>query len=218
MEGEGLRKFARGRKMLLVVEEKRSFVEQQILAALYNMPADQRPAVMGKAALDGSPLLPAVMELSPELVERALARVLPPFGIATQEPHQAEAPERPAGLLARAPTFCAGCPHNTSTRLPDGSFAMAGIGCHVMAMQNTPGTGLFSVMGGEGVAWTGLAPFTSLPHMFANMGDGTYQHSGFAGDPPIRRRQDAHHLQDPVQRRRRHDWRAAAEGRGAALR
>ena len=104
--------------------------------------------------------------------------MLPPFGIATQEPHQAEAPERPAGLLARAPTFCAGCPHNTSTRLPDGSFAMAGIGCHVMAMQNTPGTGLFSVMGGEGVAWTGLAPFTSLPHMFANMGDGTYQHSG----------------------------------------
>ena len=69
LEGEGLRKFARGRKMLLVVEEKRSFVEQQILAALYNMPADQRPAVMGKAALDGSPLLPAVMELSPELVD-----------------------------------------------------------------------------------------------------------------------------------------------------
>ena len=178
LETAGLRDFAHGRKVLLVVEEKRSFVEQQVRSALYNLPADQRPAVIGKVALDDAPLLPAVMELSPELVARALARVLPEFGIAAEAPHQAGAPDRPDGLLARAPTFCAGCPHNTSTQLPDGSFAMAGIGCHVMAMQNTPGTGLFSVMGGEGVAWTGLAPFTSLPHVFANMGDGTYQHSG----------------------------------------
>ncbi len=118
------------------------------------------------------------MELSPELVSRALGRVLPDFGIAARVPDSPAAPEREDGLLGRAPTFCAGCPHNTSTRLPEGSFAMAGIGCHVMAMQNTPGTGLFSVMGGEGVAWAGLAPFTTLPHVFANMGDGTYQHSG----------------------------------------
>ena len=137
-----------------------------------------RPAVVGKTGLDDAPLLPAVMELSPELVARVLARLLPGFGIAAAEPEELAAPERPDGLLGRAPTFCAGCPHNTSTRLPDGSFAMAGIGCHVMAMGNTPNTGLFSVMGGEGVAWTGLAPFTSLPHIFANMGDGTYQHSG----------------------------------------
>ena len=178
LETEGLKEFARGRRALLVVEEKRSFVEAQIRAAFYNLPADQRPAVFGKTGLDDSPLLPAVMELSPELVARALARILPAFGIEATAPELADAPERPDGLLARAPTFCAGCPHNTSTRLPDGSFAMAGIGCHVMAMQNTPGTGLFSVMGGEGVAWTGLAPFTSLPHVFANMGDGTYQHSG----------------------------------------
>ncbi len=178
LETERLRAFAHGRRALLVVEEKRSFVEAQIRSALYNLPADRRPAVLGKTGLDDSPLLPAVMELSPELLMRALSRVLPEFGIAATAPDMAEAPERPDGLLGRAPTFCAGCPHNTSTRLPDGSFAMAGIGCHVMAMQNTPGTGLFSVMGGEGVAWTGLAPFTSLPHMFANMGDGTYQHSG----------------------------------------
>jgi indolepyruvate ferredoxin oxidoreductase len=178
LETEGLRAFARGRKALLVVEEKRSFVEAQIRAALYNLPAGERPAVLGKTGLDDAPLLPAVMELSPELVARALARVLPQFGIEARAADIPEATERPDGLLARAPTFCAGCPHNTSTRLPNGSFAMAGIGCHVMAMQNTPGTKLFSVMGGEGVAWMGLSPFTTLPHVFANMGDGTYQHSG----------------------------------------
>ena len=178
LETEGLRAFARGRKLLIVVEEKRSFVEAQIRAALYNLPADARPAVIGKTGLDDAPLMPAIMELSPELVSRALARVLPQFGILAEAPVLPDAPERPDGLLSRIPTFCAGCPHNTSTQLPDGSFAMAGIGCHVMAMQNTPGTGLFSVMGGEGVAWTGLSPFTSLPHVFANMGDGTYQHSG----------------------------------------
>ena len=176
LETSGLRAFAAGKRLLLVVEEKRSFVEAQIRSALFNMAA--RPAVIGKTGLDDAPLLPAVMELSPELVAKALAQVLPPFGIDAAAPHALEAPERPDGLLSRAPTFCAGCPHNTSTRLPDGSFAMAGIGCHVMAMQNTPNTGLFSVMGGEGVAWTGLAPFTSMKHVFSNMGDGTYQHSG----------------------------------------
>ena len=176
LETSGLRAFAAGKRLLLVVEEKRSFVEAQIRSALFNM-AD-RPAVIGKTGLDDAPLLPAVMELSPELVAKALVHVLPQFGIEAAAPHALEAPERPDGLLSRAPTFCAGCPHNTSTRLPDGSFAMAGIGCHVMAMQNTPNTGLFSVMGGEGVAWTGLAPFTSMKHVFSNMGDGTYQHSG----------------------------------------
>ena len=178
LETTGLRAFAQGRRVLLVVEEKRSFVEAQIRSALYNLPADQRPAVVGKTGLDDAPLLPAVMELSPELLAKALARVLPAFGIEAAAPEDLAVLDRPDGLLSRAPTFCAGCPHNTSTRLPDGSFAMAGIGCHVMAMQNTPNTGLFSVMGGEGVAWTGLSSFTSLPHVFSNMGDGTYQHSG----------------------------------------
>ena len=179
LETEGLRAFATGRRMLLVVEEKRSFVEAQIRSALYNLQAGQRPDVLGKTAYDGSPLLPAAMELSPEILERVLARVLPGYGVEARAPEVAAVPERPdTGLLVRAPTFCAGCPHNTSTRLPDGSHAMAGIGCHVMAMQNTPNTGPFSVMGGEGVAWAGLSPFSSTKHVFANMGDGTYQHSG----------------------------------------
>ena len=178
LETEGLRTFARGRRALLVVEEKRSFVEAQIRAALYNLPADARPAVLGKTDTQDAPLLSALMELSPALVAQALARVLPQWGIAAPPPPTPEAPARSPLLLARKPTFCAGCPHATSTRLPAGAHAMAGIGCHVMAMEHTPGTGLFSVMGGEGAAWTGLAPFTTLPHMFANMGDGTFQHSG----------------------------------------
>ena len=178
LETEGLRRFAAGRRALLVVEEKRSFVEAQIRSALYNLPADQRPAVAGKTDIAGAPLLPAVMELSPELVAGALARFLPPFGIVVETPPAVRAAERSAGLLVRAPTFCAGCPHTTSTRLPQGSFAMAGIGCHIMALQNTPETRNFSHMGGEGVAWLGIAPFTATPHIFANMGDGTYQHSG----------------------------------------
>ncbi len=178
LETEGLRRFAAGRRALLVVEEKRSFVEAQIRSALYNLPSDARPAVAGKTDVAGAPLLPAVMELSPELVANALARFLPTFGISVETPPASRAADRPAGLITRAPTFCAGCPHATSTRLPQGSFAMAGIGCHVMALQNTPETRNFSHMGGEGVAWLGVAPFTATPHMFANMGDGTYQHSG----------------------------------------
>ena len=186
--------------MLLVVEEKRSFVEAQIRDTLYNLPADQRPAVLGKTGLDGAPLLAGGDGIVTR-TRRACARPgsCRPLGIEAQAPALPEALERPDGLLARAPTFCAGCPHNTSTRLPDGSFAMAGIGCHVMAMQNTPGTGLFSVMGGEGVAWTGLSLFSSMPHLFANMGDGTYQHSGLLAIRQALGREDPDYLQDPLQ-------------------
>ncbi len=177
LETEGLRAFAAGKRMLIVVEEKRSFVERQIRDALYNLPADARPGVIGKRDLDGAELLPAAGELSPELMMAALARVLPGFGVEVPAVDLPAAPVN-AGLIARAPMFCAGCPHNTSTKLPDGSFAMAGIGCHTMAVTTNDFTRTFSQMGGEGVPWVGLAPFTDLPHMFANMGDGTYQHSG----------------------------------------
>jgi len=176
LETEGMREFARGKRAILVVEEKRANVETQLRSALYDL-AD-RPSVEGKLALGGAPLLPATMELSPELVITALARVLRRCGVAFEEPAVTAAPARTPGLIARAPTFCAGCPHGTSTRLPDGSFGMAGIGCHTMALTTSEGTKTFSQMGGEGVPWVGLSPFTSTPHMFANMGDGTYQHSG----------------------------------------
>ena len=175
LETEGLRAFAHGKRALLVVEEKRSLVEMQVRDALYNQ-AD-RPAVMGKTATDGTRLLPEVMELSPELLMTALARVLPEHGIPVPA-FELPTPPRDPALLTRAPMFCAGCPHNTSTVLPEGSHAMAGIGCHTMAVSTNPDTRTFSQMGGEGVPWVGLAPFTATPHMFANMGDGTYQHSG----------------------------------------
>ena len=87
-------------------------------------------------------------------------------------------PERPPGLLRRIPAFCAGCPHGTSTRLPEGSFATAGIGCHFMALDDSDQTRTFTQMGGEGAPFVGMAPFTDTPHVFANMGDGTYTHSG----------------------------------------
>ena len=178
LETEQLAEFARGKRALLVVEEKRALVETQLRHALYNLPADARPPIAGKTDTAGAPLLPAVMELSPELLAPALARFLTAAGWAIDTPAALPALRRPEGLVARAPTFCAGCPHNTSTKLPDGSSAMAGIGCHIMALNTNAATHTFSQMGGEGIAWAGMESFTATPHMFANMGDGTYQHSG----------------------------------------
>ena len=175
LEADGLRAFAAGKRLLLVVEEKRSFVERQVREALYNLP--DRPAVIGKQDLAGADLLPAAGELSPELVMAALSAALPAFGVDIA-PFDLPALPADRDLIARAPMFCAGCPHNGSTKLPDGSYAMAGIGCHTMAVTTSDFTRTFSQMGGEGVPWVGLAPFTDLPHIFANMGDGTYQHSG----------------------------------------
>ncbi len=178
LETEGLRAFARGRRALLVIEEKRSFVEAQIRDALFNMPAAERPAVAGKTDVAGAPLLSALMELSPEAVAAALAQFLNAWGIDVPALPAVPHPERPEGLLARIPAFCAGCPHGTSTRLPDGSFATAGIGCHFMALDHSDSTRTFTHMGGEGVTFVGLQPFTEVPHVFANIGDGTYTHSG----------------------------------------
>lgn len=178
LETEGLRDFARGKRALLVIEEKRSFVEAQIRDALYHLPAAQRPDVAGKTDAAGAPLLSPLLEVSPESVGAALARFLTAYGLNIPEPPTYPHPERPAGLLRRIPAFCAGCPHATSTVLPEGSIATAGIGCHFMAQDRGPETRTFTHMGGEGVTWVGLAPFTDIPHLFANIGDGTYTHSG----------------------------------------
>jgi indolepyruvate ferredoxin oxidoreductase len=178
LETEGLKAFARGKRALLVVEEKRGFVESQIRDALYHLPADARPDVSGKTDPLGAPLLSALMELSPESVAGGMARFLGRAGLNLPAPPMPVAVERPDGLLRRAPAFCAGCPHATSTKLPDGSFASAGIGCHFMALDDGPQTRTFTHMGGEGVPFVGLATFTDVKHMFANLGDGTYMHSG----------------------------------------
>jgi indolepyruvate ferredoxin oxidoreductase len=178
LETEGLRAFARGKRALLVVEEKRSFVESQIRDALYNLPADQRPTVSGKTDPAGAPLLSELLELSPEIVAAGLSPFLRSAGLNVQDPPTVRLPQRPPGLLRRIPAFCAGCPHGTSTHLPDGSFATAGIGCHFMALDESDQTRTFTHMGGEGAPFVGMAPFTDTPHVFANMGDGTYTHSG----------------------------------------
>ena len=167
--------FVRGKRLVIVVEEKRSLVEMQLRDALYGWA--ERPVIVGKRDQVGAQLLAETLELTPEKVMVALGRVLPGFGVAVPEVAVVAAPDA-GGLLARAPMFCAGCPHNTSTVVPAGSHAMAGIGCHTMAVSTSDVTRTFSQMGGEGVPWVGLQHFSSLPHMFANMGDGTYTHSG----------------------------------------
>jgi len=183
LEADGIRDFARGKRAIIVVEEKRGFVETQVKEALYHLRADERPDVFGKTTPAGEKLLPAVMELSPEIVAGGMAKFLGQAGLNVQAPPPPLAAQRPDNLLRRIPAFCAGCPHGTSTQLPDGSFATAGIGCHFMAQDEGENTRTFTQMGGEGATWVGMAPFMDLPHMFANMGDGTYQHSGIL---PIR--------------------------------
>jgi indolepyruvate ferredoxin oxidoreductase len=116
--------------------------------------------------------------LSPEIVASGMTRFLAASGLNLPELPALPVVQRPASLLRRAPAFCAGCPHATSTQLPEGSFASAGIGCHFMALDDGEQTRTFTHMGGEGAPFVGLSSFTDVKHMFANIGDGTYQHSG----------------------------------------
>ena len=187
LETAGARRFAEGLEDVLVVEEKRGFIEDQLVRILYHLPADRRPSVAGKTDEAGAPLLPSAGELGPTLVAHAIVQRLGRLGAETASMRQRlarlESFERlvnvPLAKTQRTPYFCSGCPHNTSTRVPDGSRALAGIGCHFMA-QWVPqrNTATFSHMGGEGAAWIGQAPFSADSHVFQNLGDGTYQHSG----------------------------------------
>jgi indolepyruvate ferredoxin oxidoreductase len=178
--------FAQGLEEILVVEEKRSIIEDQLTGQLYNSPVSHRPRVFGEFDENGRDLLPNLGELTPAMVARAIADRIHRF-------HQSEtiqarldflerkehALAQPRKIAERVPHFCSGCPHNTSTRVPEGSRAMGGIGCHYMATwMPDRDTFTFSQMGGEGVAWVGQAPFTETKHVFQNLGDGTYFHSG----------------------------------------
>ncbi|CAN5492700.1 indolepyruvate ferredoxin oxidoreductase family protein [soil metagenome] len=187
LEPEGARRFAEGLQEVIVIEEKRSNLEDQLVRILYNAPADRRPLVIGKTDEDNRILFPSEGELSPTGVAMVIAnRLMKHTGDSPelkQRMARLEAKERllnaPPGKVARTPFFCSGCPHNTSTRVPEGSRAMAGIGCHGMAIwMPDRRTSLISHMGGEGVGWVGQAPFTSEKHIFQNLGDGTYYHSG----------------------------------------
>ena len=208
LEATATREFAQGLQEILVVEEKRQVIEYQLKEELYNWRADVRPNVLGKfdepddASAGGewsrpNPsenwLLRAQADLSPALIAKAIAKRLKKMGLAPAGSEIAQRMDARLAVVAareralaeitvntgeRAPWFCSGCPHNTSTRVPEGSRAMAGIGCHFMAVWMDRSTSTFSQMGGEGAAWVGQAPFTSEAHVFANLGDGTYFHSG----------------------------------------
>jgi indolepyruvate ferredoxin oxidoreductase len=187
LEPSGARRFADGLKDVLVVEEKRGFIEEQLARILYNMETLRRPSLVGKSDESGAPLLPSAGELTPTLVARAIVARLERQG--ELSPHLLQRMARiesfekmvdaPLAKTQRTPFFCSGCPHNTSTRVPEGSRALAGIGCHAMAMY-VPArrTATITHMGGEGANWIGQAPFTREKHVFQNLGDGTYSHSG----------------------------------------
>ncbi|SMF50719.1 indolepyruvate ferredoxin oxidoreductase [Azospirillum oryzae] len=174
---------ARGAEEILVVEEKAPVVEGQLKDLLFHLPAGERPrAVVGKTDEFGASLLPATGELRPWIVAKALVeRIrhrLPQrdFSARLADLLPGEAPAAPA--LPRTPYFCSGCPHNSSTKVPEGSKAMAGIGCHFMASWMDRDTVGLSQMGGEGVSWIGQSRYSNRPHIFQNLGEGTYFHSG----------------------------------------
>src|SRR6266699_2701406 len=185
LEPEGVRHFAEGLDEVLVVEEKRAVIETQLKEQLYNWPADRRPRIIGKFDESGEWILPSNGELTPLQIARVIGRRLAGFGAAdavAKRLGRIEDKERQQNgtvvPFQRTPYFCSGCPHNTSTRVPDGSRALAGIGCHYLSQFMDRETATFTQMGGEGVPWIGQAPFTESQHVFANIGDGTYTHSG----------------------------------------
>ena len=205
LEATITRDFAQGLHEILVVEEKRQVIEYQLKEELYNWRADVRPNVLGKFdEADGDDsggewsqpnpsknwLLRAQADLTPAIIGKAIAKRLKKLGVDSDTAARMdarialiEAKERSMVVQAidtsdRTPFFCSGCPHNTSTRVPEGSRAVAGIGCHYMTVWMDRSTTTFSQMGGEGVSWVGQAAFTNDQHVFANLGDGTYYHSG----------------------------------------
>jgi indolepyruvate ferredoxin oxidoreductase len=186
LEREGIRHFAEGLEEILVVEEKRAVIENQFKEQLYNWRADVRPRVIGKFDENRNWILPSTGELTPAMIARVIAQRIARFYTSPRIQERLaflEAKERQLGAdnvvpFARTPYFCSGCPHNSSTKVPEGSRAVAGIGCHYLAQFMDRSTATFTQMGGEGVPWIGQAPFTETPHIFANLGDGTYTHSG----------------------------------------
>jgi indolepyruvate ferredoxin oxidoreductase len=185
LEREGLRAFAEGLEEILVVEEKRAVMENQIKEQLYNWRADVRPRVIGKFDEAGEWILPSTNELTPARIARVIAKRIARFYTSERIEERLRflteketALKAEAAPIQRIPYFCSGCPHNSSTKVPEGSRALAGIGCHYMVQWMDRNTDTFTQMGGEGVPWVGQAPFSTTEHVFANLGDGTYFHSG----------------------------------------
>ncbi len=183
LEPEGIKNFARGLDLIITVEEKRSLIETQIKEQLYG--TKNAPLIIGKHDEEGKTLFPAKGALEPNMIALTLASKLlarkddavlqeKSNAISAFLGQIANTPE----IASRTPWFCSGCPHNTSTRVPPGARASAGIGCHYMALWMDRQTQGFTQMGGEGANWIGEAPFSTREHIFQNIGDGTYLHSG----------------------------------------
>ena len=201
LEAQTIRGFAEGLEEILVVEEKRQLIEYQFKEELFSWIGSGKriPRVIGKfdekdggewAVPQGNWILPAHYEFSPAIVAKAIAQRIGKLElpndvrarIATRLAlidAKEKALAKPRVVTERKPFYCSGCPHNTSTVVPEGSRAVAGIGCHYMVVWMDRNTSTFTQMGGEGVPWIGQAPFTDEKHIFANLGDGTYFHSGY---------------------------------------
>ena len=183
LEPQRLREWAEGLELVIIVEEKRAVIETQLKEVLYNLP--RRPRVVGWKDEQGQLLFSVKMDLNPAGIARSLGRVLWGEGVAHAPMEEGlarldrlEETGNAPQLAERKPWFCAGCPHNSSTVVPDGSRAYAGIGCHYMVQWMDRETLGFTHMGGEGANWIGEAPFSKRGHVFQNIGDGTYNHSG----------------------------------------
>jgi indolepyruvate ferredoxin oxidoreductase len=190
LEPLGIREFANGLEDIIVVEEKRSFIESQMKESMYNWPEFEqgrhiRPSIVGKYDEAGNWILPSTGELTPAMIAIVIAKRLGRFFSSDaiearmrwieDKEHELTLPR---ANFPRAAHYCAGCPHNTSTAVPEGSRALGGIGCHYMVTWMDRRTDTFTQMGGEGATWCGQAPFTETRHVFQNLGDGTYFHSG----------------------------------------
>ncbi|WP_169569818.1 indolepyruvate ferredoxin oxidoreductase family protein [Sneathiella limimaris] len=185
LDPEGVRNFAEGLEEVLVIEEKRALVENQMKEQLYNWQTSVRPRIIGKFDDEKKSVFPSSGELTPAMVARVIAARIRRFytsehienRLAFLDRKEQQLNQSPA-KITRTPFYCSGCPHNTSTVVPEGSRAVAGIGCHFMVTWMDRNTNEFTQMGGEGVPWVGQQHFTDEKHIFANLGDGTYHHSG----------------------------------------
>ena len=212
--------FVKGKREILVVEEKRGIIESQFKEYFYDYPGSKPERMVGKHDETGERLIPWTGELSPRFLAGVLAKrldaIFPDLGLAQRVAALTPDPERTIAVpgATRTPYFCSGCPHNTSTKVPEGSKALAGIGCHFMASWMDRETSSLIQMGGEGVNWAASSqvhgPGPHLP-------ESRRRHLlpfRLHGDPAGHRGGRQHHLQDPVQRRGRHDGRPAGRRAG----
>jgi indolepyruvate ferredoxin oxidoreductase len=183
LDPNGLREFARGLEMIIVVEEKRSLIEVQVREELYGN--KDQPICIGKKDENGNWLFPIAGALDANDIAIAIGRRLGRYVASEELERRVQRLEQAQARLAetrdvasRTPYFCSGCPHNSSTKVPEGMRAYAGIGCHFMAQYMDRSTEGYTHMGGEGANWIGEAPFSTRGHVFQNLGDGTYNHSG----------------------------------------